>query len=262
MLDEIEDVNSESSPEEQTIDQQPAAPETSQEEPSQSAAPEQKSEDNVPFHMHPRFRELVDERNQFKEQNKAFENQLAELQKQLQSLKPPQQPQKDALMERLKGIDPEFADRFGKLNEVDSLKQDLAEFKQWKENLARQEVVSKAENLASKFYEENKVPAELRKIYEVQWRDAARQDTRIGLNDLPKVLKSIHDDMSKLFENVKRETTKEYVASKKTDASKPSSQPKGQPVKTGKQKYSENPNEAKAQMVKNILAEIRADQDI
>ena len=109
-----EDVSDGSSPQIETNEQQPADSAPSQE--SNESAPQQAKEDNVPFHLHPRFQEVIADKRALKEQNETFQRELQELREQIKRSQPQPQPTKDELMERLKGIDPAFAERFGKIS--------------------------------------------------------------------------------------------------------------------------------------------------
>lgn len=256
----------ESSSQEQETEQSTQAQESQDSEPSKEAAAAQE-EKQMPFHEHPRFKEVIEQKNQFKQQVELAERRIqdmerrfAEMTKQQEAARPKPQ---DALMERLKGIDPDFAERFGKLSEVDTMKQDLQEFKQWKEEQAHQAVRMEARNTMERLFTDNNVSKELRGIYEDRISAAASRNPNLGVNDLPNVFKGIHEEMSKLLETTKRETTKNYVANKQQAAAKPSTQPKGKAAQAvNKQQFSKDPQQARAELVKQILEQSRAEKDI
>lgn len=257
-LDQSElDVSPDSSPETQVEEHQPAEPSPS--EPSQEAA-QPKAESEVPFHMHPRFQELVHEKNQYREQLQALSKQVEDLKK----LSAQQtQPQKDALLERLKGIDPEFAERFGKVNEVDTLKQELEEFRQWREQMAIQQTQSQIESLKDKFYQENNIPAEQRDLYEALVSQQAAKDPSLKISDLPRVMKQVHESIGKMFQKVERSTAKSFVEGKKTEAAKPTSLPKGAPAKAVKaDQQNLSRQELRELIKKEALEEARSGKDI
>lgn len=262
---EQEDVQADSSPEitEQSTPDSSPAPEAT--ENTEANAAQAKSEDNVPFHQHPRFQEVIAERRALKEQNEAFAKQLREMQDNLRQLQPKEQP-KDELMERLKGIDPQFAERFGKISEVDQLKQELAEFKAWREQSAAQQLQQQISSSKDKFYAENNVPADRRELYEAQLAFAAQHDTRLAqmtVADLPKVLKEIHDKLGKMFQSVERTTTKQFVEGKKAEAAKPASLKPGAPAKAVKKDSGPaTREELLAEMRKAAKEQLRGDQEI
>jgi uncharacterized protein YdcH (DUF465 family) len=260
MLDN-EDVNSSDSSAEsnQTEQSTPDSNESSSSEAS-SAAPAQKSEDNVPFHMHPRFQEVISEKNALREQTQALAKQLEQLQSQMKSSQPAQ---KDELMERLKGIDPAFAERFGKLNEVDHLKNELAEFKQWREQSAAQQLQQQISSSKDKFYTENSVPSDRRDLYEALVNDIAGANPKLTVNDLPAVMKQVHEKLGKMFQSVERSTTKNFVDGKKAEANKPSTMKPGAPAKAVKQDTTPlSRAEILAEMKKEAASSLRADKDI
>jgi hypothetical protein len=265
-LEDQEDVeqNLESSGQEQETEQSTQAQEGQEVEAGQEAVQEEKQ---IPFHEHPRFKEVIEQKNQFKQQLEQAQRQQEELQRMVEEMRRSQEANKpkpqDALMERLKGIDPEFADRFGKLNEVDTLKQELQAFNEWKSEMAAERVRMEARSTMDKLFTENNVSKELRGIYEDRITAAANRNPRLGVQDLPNVFKGIHEEMSKLLEATKRETTKNYVADKKQAAAKPSAQPKGKPAPSvQKQQFSKDPQQARADLVKQILEQSRAEKDI
>lgn len=262
MSDEI-DVQEESSSSEQT--QQPEA-----EAPAESTEPVEKAEsakeDNVPFHMHPRFKEIVEQKNKFAEESKQFQSKLAELERRFQDSQRAQEAAKpkpvDPLMERLKGIDPEFANAFGKINKLDEVQQQLESFKHWQQAQEAQKTQLEARSSLEKLYTDNKVAPELRELYENSLIAASNKDPSLTPKDLPRVFKTIHEGMSKLFDKAQREKLASYVETKSKDASTPQPQSKGKMVKPGKPEYSKDPYEARSQLVQQILKEAKASKDI
>lgn len=262
---EDQDVNEslESSGQEQEQQQSNEAQE-GQEAVNQEAAPPQEEKRELPFHEHPRFKELIEQKNQFKQQVDQYTRQMADMERRFAELQKQNTPKpQDALMERLKGIDPEFADRFGKLNKVDEVEKQLQEFNEWRQEQAQERVRMEARSSIEKLFSENNVPKEMREIYEDRITAAANRDPNLGVGDLPRVFKSIHDQMSSLLDRTKRETTKSYVTDKSATAQKPSSQPKGKAPAVGKKaEFSKDPAQARAEMVKQILAQSKAEKDI
>lgn len=257
MSDEL-DVTAESSPVQAN---EPNEPSSNEGDPA-SAAASTSAEDNVPFHKHPRFQELIQERNSMKEQNAAFAKRLQEMEERLAKQHQPA-PQKDELMERLKGIDPAFAERFGKIGEVDQLKQELAEFKQWREEAQAAQLRSQVQSSKDKFYTENNIPEERRSIYEALVQAEASKNPALKVSDLPNVLKKVHEGLGKMFQNVERTTTKNFVDGKKNEAAKPASLPKGAPAQAKRAEQSSlSRAEILAQMRDEVLAEARANKDI
>jgi hypothetical protein len=239
--------------------------EGNEQEQSASPAPEQtqtKQPENVPFHEHPRFKEIVEQKNQFARQVEQTSRQLQEMQSrlaQMEQARTAAQKQEDALHARLKGIDPEFGERFAK---VDSSLQELEQLKQWKADFEAQQLRERAVNMVDKLHTENNVPKEWQELYNTQIQAFASANPRLGLKDLPVVYKAIHDKMSKMFDQMKRQERESYVTDKKKDASTPSN-PKGKaPTQKAGGEYSKNPDEARQQLVANIRKAMRAEKEI
>lgn len=258
--------NLESSNQEQDTQQQTQAQESENvDQTKEMAAPQ--DEKQMPFHEHPRFKEVIEQKNQFKQQVEQYARQMQDMQRSLEEMRRSQEASRpkpqDALMERLKGIDPDFAERFGKVNEVDTIKQELQEFKEWRTEQAQQAQRIEARGNLERLYTDNNVPKELRGIYEDRIVAAGNRNPELTSKDLSKVFNNIHEEMSKLLEMTKRETTKSYVANKQQAAAKPSAQPKGKAAPSvNKQQFSKDPHQARADLVKQILEESRAEKDI
>lgn len=222
------------------------------------AAPQPPKPEELPFHEHPRFKELISEKNQYKNEIQALAKRLQDM----ESRAPKAEPAKDELMERLKGIDPAFAERFGKLNEVDQLKQELNEFRQWREQSAAQQTQQVIQSTKDKFFTENSIPEDRRDLYDALVTRAAQADPSIQVSDLPKVLKQVHDSLGKMFQTVERNTAKNFVDTKKADATKPAPLKRGAPAQSLKQEANLSRNELREAIKAEALAEARANKNI
>lgn len=262
MEDQI-DVPSDSSSEieQQTEQQQSESPAESEAAPEQAAAaPQENLEDKVPFHLHPRFQEVIFQKNQLAEQTKALQQQIQEMNQRFQKMQPAQQSEEDKLIARLKGIDPEFGGRFA---ELDALRNEMKAFKEWQQQSEAQKAQLEISSTKDRLYSEAKVSAEHKPIYEAMLIAEAQRNPQLQISDLPNVFKSVHENISKLLGNIQRETTKNYVQAKTAQAAKPAAQPKGQPVKANSEmQFSKNANEAKAQLIQEVLKQARASKDI
>jgi hypothetical protein len=255
-MNQEEDVIDGSSPQEETNEQQPA--ESTQPEETQEAAPQQAKEDNTPFHMHPRFQEVISQKNQLAEQNKTFERQLQDLQRQLQALNKPEAPKANPIRERLTGIDKEFAEYVGSVEKIPELEKQLQDFQEWRQQQAAQANQQAAVSTKEKFYSENKVPAEHREIYDAQIVAIANSNPKLQVSDLPQVMKGIHEKMTKLFQSTQRDATKQLVDAKKVSAAKPSTQPKGLPASSVKKSAPASKADLRAEMIASVLGEVKA----
>lgn len=245
------DAQSAPSSEEQPVQNEPAQQGT-QAEPAQ----ESKQESQVPFHEHPRFKELVEQKNRYAEEAKSTAQRLAELEKRLSSQSQPK-PQENPLLSRLKGIDPEFGDFMEKMYHD---AQKVRELESWKAQKEGEELRTRAIGEMRKLHDEHKVPANLRDLYQSQIELAAMRDPNLGLKDLPGLYKQVHDTYSKLLDEAKRAERESYVSAKKTDSKVPTSQPKGTTVKPGKPEAKSDPYTRKQNMVKDILDSVRKER--
>lgn len=250
-----------------------ASPEPEKESTSEASgqeAPAKQQQDSdeakeLPFHEHPRFKELIEQKNQAQATQKALEERYYQLQAQLnhmsQQPKTPVEAQKDELLEHLKTIDPRFAARFEQLTKtlptVEALQQKI-------ENYERQQVRTQAVNSVNSLHEQNKVSPELRQFINSQLDLMAMQGQLKSLEDVPTAYNRVHGDYKKFIEGIERTTRESYVTAKKADAKTPTSQPKGKPVSNGSQKltFSKDPEVAKQQIVSRYLKNSKAAQDI
>lgn len=229
--DEGQEEQVSSEPAEQSEESSPAE---SASQPKQEAS----SEREMPFHEHPRFKEIVEQKNQALEQAKQFQRAIDEMQARLKSFESAKQTTKDPLLDRLKGIDPEFGERF---ESVDKVRSELEEFKQWKSNLEAERIREKAMSQINELHAKNNVPEEFRSRYNRDIEFIASKDPNITLDDLSKVYQQVHEEWSKLLTSVKRDERKTYVEGKKKDASVPASQSKGSKASAQKKESSEIP---------------------
>lgn len=217
-----------------------SSPESSSSESTQSEASTQeaasKSQDNTPFHEHPRFRELVEEKNTYKSKYSDLENQfksmsaqLAEMQKGKQQTN---QPSYDQILNRLKEIDPEFAQFQSALHQelqaVPQLKSELEQFRQWKNEMELEQLRTQAESTLDSLYKEKNVPEELRSLYRSNIENLVYRNDKATLNDLKEYFNQTHEGLSKFFESRDRQKLSSYQTGKKKDQV-PASQTGGQP---------------------------------
>ena len=211
-----------------------------------------------PFHEHPRFKEIITKNNEYSNRLREYEKKFQDLTTKFEKSATPASPE-SKLLERLKGIDPEFGQFMEQQYATRTqLQEQLQQMEQWK---SQQEAASQRTQVTSaleKLHADNKVPNELRKMYEAQLEQVARSNPNLGIQDLPGMYTAVHSDISKYIETVRREALSSYSKDKTASASVPSL-PKGQSPKSGQSKtqYSKDPAEARAQIVKNTLKSLR-----
>lgn len=218
-----------------------SSPEQASSEPTQSEASSQEAastkQDNTPFHEHPRFRELVEEKNTYKtkyseleQQFRAMGTQLAEMQK--GSQKQQSQPSYEQILNRLKEIDPEFAQfqtaLHQELQSVPQLKSELEQFKQWRHDMEVETLRTQAESTLDNLYKENNVPDELKDWYRSRIENMVYHNDKATLNDLKSYFKQTHENISKFIEDRDRKKLSSYQIDKKKDQA-PATQTGGQP---------------------------------
>lgn len=221
---------------EQSVDTSVNEESTSQVESSeaapQEAAPEPKEEVQVPFHEHPRFKELIEERRTFKEQLDKQSGYMEALQRELQASRSSQQPKQanepkyKPLLEHLKSINPEFAayqEELMQRTEAAEKRAGAAEEVQKRlEAYEQREFQSNAMNRLNNLYETNKVPETLRTRYEREVRALAYEKEvrgeKLTLKDVDGLFSQVHNEYTPFLESLKRETLKGYVQGKKSDS--------------------------------------------
>lgn len=231
-------------------------------EPQAESQPEQKdlatAPKEVPFHEHPRWKEVMEERNAERQARTQLEQQIAAMQRQMQESLKPKDNRPDfnevrtKMAERLKGIDPEFQSYMSLLEEQAlSSKQELAAFRE-------EQFVNRAVGRFEELNKTNGVPAELHGVYRAQLDAAYREGKIRSLEDLEKTYKSIHEPVSKLIESREKAALDKYTTTKKEAASKPSAQPKGGAANASQSKVSNNPADRRQSLIKEAVQQLRA----
>lgn len=262
---ENEDVDSSASSAETNDTQQTEQSDSTSTETADSNASEAaaKAEDKVPFHMHPRFQEVIQEKNAIKEQHAAMQRELTELKQQFKQSTPAE---KDELMDRLESIDPKFAALLkGMRDELKATKQQMEELSGWRNQSSAQTAQQQVSTAKERFYTENKIPKERQEFYEDRVARIANANPNIKVSDLPAVLKQVHADIGKMFQSVERATTKTFVETKKGEAAKPATQSKGVPSKAGAKQNNDqglSAQDIRREMIAEVLAEARGGKDI
>lgn len=248
------DVSVESSPAPESTNSEPAVAET--------AAPKVEQEKYVPYD---RFKELVDQKNEFSKKFEDTEKRLKEFQsrfeKQDEVAKGPSK--EEQLIARLKGIDPEFAElianQVSKTSKFDSLEKRLADYEQ-KEVIRQQEAVrNQAVSTLEKLKADNKVDNDLHDLFVAKIVQLGNSDPRLGIQDLPRIYKEMNDKMSKYLDGVKRSSLSQYTDAKKTDSKITSSAKAKAPATT--QPKPKSVAEARTSMRNEVLEALRASKN-
>lgn len=237
--------------------------ESSSETPDSSQAGRQAvapKEEPLPFHEHPRWKEVMEERNSERQRAQALEQRLADMDRRYQELsRPRSEPKKDALVDRLMGIDEDFGKRFGEISKQAELASQLQEqLNSFKEERVVESLKGKFEDLAS----QNKLDPADKELYFARLDLAYRQGKLRSPADVENHFKAIHEPQAKRLEAYKRAAIEEYTKAKKADATKPTGQPKGKAPAAGKVDFSKmTQQEAKQFLNQQIVTQLRAGRE-
>jgi hypothetical protein len=199
------------------------SPDSANEVAAESSTQSRQPVSEPPFHEHPRFKELISERNTLKEQFEAMQNQFREMQSQKQQAPEKKHP----FVAKLSEIDPAYGEWAGN---VDQLKKDLEEMRTWKQEQSRQALVNEYNSSIEKLHGENKVPETLRDRIKEKIDYLAMTNPKLGIKDLPNIYKDILEKENKFLEGIKRTERASYVTDKSKDARAPQTQTKGAPA--------------------------------
>lgn len=221
---------------------------------------ESQSKPETPFHEHPRFKELIEQKNQFADRLKDYDTRFKEMQEKLSVYEKQSAPKskEQQLIERLKGIDPEFGTW---AEQQEALRNQLNEFNQWKQQMERTNAQKEAASTLESLHAEYKVPKESREMYMALIQQAASSNPNLTPKDLPTVYKQVHGYVSNFLDSYKRSTLAEYTAGKKSDSKVPAASRGTAPKPQGKVEYSKDPEAARAQIVARTLERVRAQKE-
>ena len=219
----------------------------------------QTSQEQVPFHEHPRFKELIEERKTYAQQAQEMQRAYQELQKQIQSLQKPKEDNTHPFVAKLKEIDPAYAEWASNLEQKAA---GFEEFKAWRAEQEKNALVSNYESAVEKLHGEMNVPKELRDTYKDLLDAQAMKDPNFGLKNVAEAYKKIHERFSSYIESTKRAERASYVKDKSKDSSAPTSQPKGRPAGQQKSSTPLDRETILANIVKSSLSKAKAESDL
>lgn len=241
-----------------------------------SETPELKSQetkqDTTPFHEHPRFKELVEQKNDAQKRYQDMESRYKAIEQQVSSLRDSQSKnptETDLLLEDLKKVDPRLANllqnQIRSAQTTESVQKRLEEFERSSQESARQQVISSAVSKINSLHESNKMSDFGKQFINAQMDIAYRNGT-LNASD-SKSIETAYGESSKAIkayeDSLKRATTESYVQDKKKDSQVPTSQPKGTPAKQANKKpeFSSDKDTAKAQVVARYLKQAAANRN-
>lgn len=233
--------------------------------PGESSAPQPEVESSAPevakqetaakepqYIPYERFKEINDAKNEFQKRLEEQDRRLKEFQTKFEESSRPKAPSKEQqLVERLKGIDPEFGSWAEK---QEASAKELAELKEWRAQAQKEQYIATATAKVSNLKSELKVDASLHSLYL----------NNIPMGATPEQIEQRYRDMHastmKYIESEKRASLAEYSKAKKQDAAVPGTTNKSPAPKTSlkKMELSNDPEEARRQIVKRAIEGARS----
>lgn len=209
-------------------------------EAAKAAAPKQEIDWSQAFE-HPRFKELVDQKNEALKRYQEMESQNKAFKEELQSFKasqPKAPTETDALLKDLEKVDPRLANVIrGQLEAAETakaVKAQLDQFQRQSRESALQQTIGTAVSKINSLHEINKVSGFGQKAIN-NALDLAYRGGTLNASDLKAVEGAYSEALKeyKTFEDsFKRDVTKGYVQDKTKDAKVPTSLPKGAQAKS------------------------------
>lgn len=234
-------------------------PEPSAQEQTPSAESDgggRQSEPQVPFHEHPRFKELIEERRQ-------YASQLAQMQQQMEELRaratPKEEPKSHPFVQKLSEIDPTYGEW---ANSVEGLKEKLQQFESWQQDQQQKAIVKEYESTVERLNTEGKVSPEIAALIKETLDARALSGQIKSLKDVPAVYKEVSERFTKLFESQKREQLKNYVQDKSKDAKVPMTGKGKAPTPPKKTEGRQDRESLYSSIVKAALTQTGAEGDI
>lgn len=224
-MSELESGNESGVSPESSVSSETVSPVQSQESAPQQDAAATQAPKEQPFNEHPRFKELIAERNQEREERVKYAQEMAVLKAQLEQIQKQQAPKTekpsyDAVLKRLEGIDPEFAELqksvYAKAEQAEALQQKFAELEQWRHTQETARNSQMAINTFDKLCSDNKISENDKEFYKQAVTNLAYARNS-GVKDLPALFQEAYLKISKSFEARDRAQRESYVASKKSD---------------------------------------------
>jgi DNA repair exonuclease SbcCD ATPase subunit len=181
----------------------------------------------APFHEHPRFQELVQQKNQSQQEfhkiqqaYQQLQSQFSQIQQQFNKSNQPQKPSYDPLFEELKAINPAFAkfqeETYGKVQTIDEMKQELQDLRETYQADRTARDAQAAQSDFKRLCSDNKVSDTDAKMYQHYVANLANARGS-KVSDLPALFKEVHDELGKFFSERDRSTRESYTKQKAAD---------------------------------------------
>lgn len=208
-----------------------------------------------PFHEDPRIRDYIE-----RQVSKQTQSLQSEWQRQMEASRPAQQKPANKFVERLREIDPAYAEY------IESLEARASKVEQLEQNfssLEQQKQYERYESALNKLHEENKVSQSDRALIQEKVEYRASKNPKLGLSDLPGLYKQALEEHTKYVDGIKRAERAQYVSDKSKDAKAPAPAPKGTaPTPGEKPKKFTDREDFLGSVVKRALNRSKAESDI
>lgn len=246
-----------SAPEQQAADsnEQSSAQETQEQV-------EEKS--STPFHEHPRFKELIEYKQQSESRLQQYEQALQKMASQYEEAIKARKQQEEApkthpFVNRLREIDPVYGEWAQSLEQkasaVEQLKNEI-------ESMRNERLRTDYESGVSKLHAASKLPEKLQPFVKKELDNLIYQNKLTRLEDLPKAYKAVADEYSKLLEQEKRADRAQLVQEKSKDAKIPTSAKGKTPPKAQPNEYSGDREADMATIARKVLKISRAENEV
>lgn len=234
-------------------------------------APEQKT-DTTPFHEHPRFKELVEQKNSYQGKFQDMESRYKAMEQQFNSFKesqPKAPSETDDLLKDLDKVDPRLANVIRTtLKAAEIAEANKAQFEQYQAQSQEQKLAQtrvSALDKVNSLHEANKVTPALRDFITNKLH-VESLNGRLDISDHKAIEAAFNEQFKaiKAYEDsLKRDVTKSYVQDKKTDAAVPASVPKGAQAKPKAPAIPsfKSKDDLRSAVVKSYMKEVAAAKD-
>jgi DNA repair exonuclease SbcCD ATPase subunit len=229
-----------------------------------AAAPKQEPEiDWSKAFEHPRFKELIGQKNEAQSKYQEIESRYKTLEQQLTQIKEsqPKPPTEfDSLLKDLKQVDPRLAaaleSQAKAAQQAEALQARLDAFERQSQQTAQQSQIQSAVTKINQMHESNKVSPEVKQLINDKL-DLLYMQGKLNFQNLDQTYKEQYAAYKKMEDTMTRQIRESYVKAKKQDSSVPTSQPKGNPARPAPKALTvpKDKDALRAAVVKSFLKE-------
>lgn len=213
---ELQESSTEDSSPSESESQNDGEVEETQQEPEPQAA---QAASEPPFHEHPRFKEIIEEKNSLQRRVEEMQQEFQERMEQIQQAQEASTKKEDPLFERLDSIDPEFAGKFREIYQnTQAAQTQLQQFQEWQQAQQNEAIANRFYSEVDGMVAEAKVPEALHDVYRLEMETIAKNNPHLDFQDLPKVFNDVHQKWQTRLDGLSRAQKQQYVQSVKKSA--------------------------------------------